>query len=165
MRRTFLSVSGSPSLIAPFPPAITATGAAWTLINRALFMRFHQPAADTRRYLNFEITVASGNIQYGIVKLSGANRTTYTRRADSGVIACPAAAAIHGDFGATLLEPGDYAAYLWADNVTFAVRSSQNTGVTAARVAGNATVSGGVPASGTLSWGSLYFGCTVEGDV
>lgn len=138
----------------------------WPTANRALFGRVQVPVATTIRYINWIVSVQSGNIQVGIVSLSGTDRTTYTRIAHSGVIACPAAADIRTDLGATLLAPGDYAAFLWADNITFQTRTATASGQSTHRWAGSATgLASGVGGSGTLTWSTAFTSLALEGDV
>jgi hypothetical protein len=115
------------------------------------------------RHLNWVCAVQSGNVQVGVVALSGANATTYTRVMDSGVIACPAAGDIRTDLGATRLGVGDYAMYLQADNVTFQARYASSSGLTALRVAGQ--VAGTIGTSGSLTWATGFVNLSLEGDI
>ncbi len=165
------TVSGSaavaPGLILPIGSgAITTAAAVWPAANRALFARFALSVAGIYRYINWICAVESGNVQYGIVRLSGTDRTTYTRIAGSGVIACPAAGAVRGDVGATYLAAGDYAAFMWADNTTFQTRRGSSTDIGAYRVAGlHSSQASGVGATGTLTWSDPYVTLTIEADV
>jgi len=161
------SAVAAPALLVPDGSVLVTTAAAtWPATNRAIFARFGLPVAGTFRYINWISAVASGNVQYGIVRLSGTDRTTYTRVAHSGVIACPTAGAVRGDVGATYLTAGDYAAFVWADNTTFETRRASSTGITAYRVTGIASsLSAGVGTTGTLSWSDLYVTVSVEADV
>jgi len=152
----------SPTLVAPLNPT-GASAAVWPAVNRALFMRFNLPVPTTMRYLNWVCSVQSGNVQVGVVSLSGANRTSYSRVMSSGVIACPAAANIRTDLGATALAAGSYAMFLWADNTTFQTR---NTTGGAYRYGGiHSSLSGGVTTSGTLTWDTVVVNMSLEGDV
>lgn len=138
---------------------------AWGAVNRAVFDRFYVPRPTPIRYLNWKVEVASGNVQVGIVRLSGTDMKDFTRVAHSGVIACPAAAVIRTDLGVTVLTPGDYAAFIWADNTTFSTRWTSGLGLPALRQAGALVVSGGVAATGTFAWDAHYVSCSLEGDV
>lgn len=156
----------APALVLP-PSAILAAGAAvWPAANRAMFARFQLPTATPLRHLNWVCGTSSGNIQVGVVALSGANRTSYTRVMDSGVIACPTAGDIRTDLGVTTLPAGDYAVFLWADNVTFQARFATNPMLTALRIVGVvSSLTTGVPASGVLAWASQTPSISLEGDV
>lgn len=157
----------------PAPPALVSplynasVGAAvWGAINRAVFMRFHLPVAAPLRYLNWVVGTQSGNVQVGVVSLSGTDRATYARVMNSGVIACPAAGNIRTDLGLTLLPAGDYAMFLWADNVTFQTRTATASGNQALRFHGIASsLASGVGTSGTLQWDVALVNLTLEADV
>jgi hypothetical protein len=156
----------SPALVTPtYNQAVGA--AVWPAVNTANFVRFSLTAPGIYRYYNWSVGVQSGNVQVGVVTLSGANRLSYARVMDSGVIACPAAATIRTDLGATLLAAGDYAMYLWADNTTFQTRQSSSSSLPIMRVgAAVPSLASGVPASGSLgSWGSAFMNVALEGDV
>jgi hypothetical protein len=158
--------SPAPSLI--MPPACTSNvaGGAWPAVNRAVFVRFTQPQPGSIRYINWVVGVASGNVQLGLVQLSGSGLTSYTRIAHTGVIACPTAGDIRTDLGATALGAGTYAAFIWADNTTFQARYSTASGIKALRIAAIASsLASGVPASGTLSYDTAFVQLTLEGDV
>lgn len=160
-----------------YPPAAPAAlvsplynnavaGGAWPAINRAIFMRFPLYLPNPLRYALWSVAVQSGNVQVGVVALSGTDRTTYTRVMNSGVIACPAAANIRTDLGLTTLPTGDYAMFMWADNVTFQTRYSTASGHAALRQLGAASsLAAGVPASGTLAWDVGLVNMSLEGDV
>lgn len=151
-----------PALVAP----LNTTGisvATWPAVNRALFMRFYLPIVTPLRYANWVVSTQSGNVQVGVVSLSGTDRTTYTRVMNSGVIACPAAGNIRTDLGLTLLQSGDYAMFLWADNTTFQTRNG--TGA-ALRYGGlHSSLASGVGTSGTLSWDVITVNMSLEADV
>lgn len=152
-----------PTLVAPLNTT-GASNAVWPAANRALFMRLPVlTVATTFRYINWIVGTASGNVQVGVVSLSGANRTSFTRVMNSGVIACPTAGNIRTDLGATSLPAGEYAAFLWADNTTFQTR---NTTGGALRYGGIlSSLASGVQSSGTLSWDTVVVNMSLEGDV
>jgi hypothetical protein len=147
------------------PPMILQanTAAVWPAANRAILMRFSLPTPGVYRYLNWVCAVQSGNVQVGVVSLSGANATTYSRVMNSGVIACPAVGDIRTDLGATTLPAGDYAMFLQADNTTFQSRYASSSGLTALRVAG--LVAGTIGTSGTVTWSTGFVNLALEGDV
>lgn len=154
-----------PALVSPLYNG-AAAAAAWGAVNRAVFMRFYLPIASPFRYLNWVCGTQSGNVQLGVVSLSGTDRTTYTRVMNSGVIACPAAGNIRTDLGLTLLQSGDYAMFLWADNTTFQTRTSTASGNQALRFHGIASsLVSGVGTSGTLSWDVALVNLSLEADV
>jgi hypothetical protein len=155
-----------PALVAPsYNQAVGA--AVWPAINTANFVRFSLLVAGVYRYYNWSVGVQSGNVQVGVVALSGANQLSYTRVMNSGVIACPAAATIRTDLGATLLPAGDYAMFMHADNVTFQTRTGSSSSLPIMRLgAAVPSLVGGVPSSGSLgSWGSAFMNVALEGDV
>jgi hypothetical protein len=151
------------SLIVP-PGAILNPGAAvWPAANRAIYMRFDLGGATPIRYINWSCGVQSGNVQVGIVSIAPTAFTAYTRIAHSGVIACPAAGDIRTDLGSTLYPAGTYAAFLWADNITFQARHSSNSGLTVLRACGiESSLAAGVTATGTITWSSSSLAITVE---
>jgi hypothetical protein len=152
----------APALVTPMILQANSA-AAWPAANRAILMRFSLPNPGIYRYLNWTCGVQSGNVQLGVVALSGANATTYTRVMDSGVIACPAVGDIRTDLGATRLSAGDYAMYLQADNITFQARYASSTALSAIRVAG--LVAGTIGASGTVTWSTGFVVMSLEGDI
>jgi hypothetical protein len=158
----------APALLQTYLAALaTISATAWPAINMAVFQRFSVRVAGSYRYLNFRLDNASGNMQYGVVKLSGSGLTSYTRVMDSGVIAAPTAGDKHQDLGATTLTPGEYAFYMWADNTTLTTRYASNSGVSAMRTSAEvASLSSGVPSSGTVAWTSQKFlgSITIERD-
>lgn len=156
--------SKGPSLIVPPAAHLTPAAATWGAANRAIFDRFQVATPTTLRYLNWTVDVASGNVQVGVVRLAGAGHADFTRVMDSGVIACPAAGQIRTDLGASLLLPGDYALFLWADNTTISTRWTAAAALTALRSVGVLVVAGGVPVSGTLAWSNNYVCASLEGD-
>jgi hypothetical protein len=134
------------------------TGAAvWTAVNRAIFARFAVTAPILVRYLNWAVATQSGNVQLGIVQLTGTGRTDYSRVVDTGVIPCPSAGDKHQEVTPALLVPGDYAAFIWCDNTTASIRHTSNaTNLPATRLAAVAnSLTGGVPVSGTFSYSSI----------
>lgn len=155
-----------PALIVPPATLLNASAAVWPAANRAVFNRFQVTERTVLRYLNWIVTTASGNIQVGLVRLTGSGHQTATLIASTGLIACPTAGDQHTDIGAQLLDPGDYAIFLWADNTTFQTRVASASGITALRIA--AIVSGltlGVTGTHTVSWNQAYFGCSAEADI
>jgi hypothetical protein len=164
-RSTLSSPTTAPALVSPFYNG-AASAAAWPAANRAVFMRLTVPTTATIRYLNWIVGTASGNVQVGVVALSGTNRTSYTSVVTSGVIACPAAGDIRTDLGAVTLPAGDYAGFIWSDNATFQTRYGTASGLKAMRFAGIASsLASGVPASGTLQWDTALVNLSLEGDV
>lgn len=163
LREPALIGSPSPTLIVPPAYLSSASAAAWPAVNRALLMRFELARPMIARYINWRVDTQGGNVQVGVSALSGPNYATQTRLMDSGIIACPAAGDIHTDLGATLLLPGAYCAFLWADNITFQTRYGTSSGLPALRVAGNTTPGAtGIPTSGAFAWGNQYVNMTVE---
>ena len=142
----------------PMSTFLSLSANAWPAANRAVFQRFSLPEARAYRYLNMRLDTSSGNYQVGIVRLTGAGLTSYTRVMDSGVITAPTAGDLHVDLGSTLLPAGDYALFLWFDNTTAQTRVATNSGVPSMRqTAEVSSLTGGVPASGSLTWGSDRF--------
>jgi hypothetical protein len=165
-----LTSRGQAPSVLPTPLALlqTVSATAWPAANTAVFQRFTVDSAGTFRYLNWRLDAASGNVQVGVVRLSGTGLTTYARVMDSGVIAAPIAGDQHTDLGATKLPAGDYAAFVWMDNATATARVASNSGISSMRLAAEAaSLTSGVPASGTLTWTSSRFigGLTIEQDV
>jgi hypothetical protein len=148
-----------PSIIVPAATLLAGypTGATWAAANRAQFSRFAVSTPTPVRYFNHEIITASGNYQYGVVRLSGADFSDWTKVVASAVTAA-VAGVLRGDLGAFTLTPGDYALFMWADNTTISTRRA--TSVQSARVAGSSSATlypGGVPDSGTFTWGTTNF--------
>lgn len=161
------SFDRAPTLILPPAATVSSPSAlAWTAANRAVFDRFYVSRPTTVRYLNWRVDVASGNVQVGVVRLGGAGMADFTRVAHSGVIACPAAADIRTDLGATVLTPGEYALFQWADNVTMQTRWFSGTALATLRTCGIlSSAASGVPATGTLTWSNIFVCASLEGDV
>lgn len=154
------------ALIVPPASVNTATAAAWPAVNRAVYTRFQLGVATVARYLLWEVGTASGNVQLGVVRLSGAGRTSYARVMNSGVIACPSTGAQRTDLGATLLAAGDYALFLWADNTTVTTRYVTNAAFTSLKVCGlENSLTTGVGASGTITYTQGHVTAVLEGDV
>lgn len=153
------------ALVAPtYNTAVAA--AVWPAINRAIFMRFPLYVPNPLRYALWVVGVQSGNVQLGVVQLSGTDRTNYTRVMNTGIIACPAAGNIRTDLGTTVLPAGDYAMFMWADNVTFQARYSTASGHQALRQMGSASsLATGVLGTGTLTWDVGLVNMSLEGDV
>jgi hypothetical protein len=141
------------------------SAAAWPAVNRAVFVRFALTVGGTYRYLDWVCGVQSGNVQVGVVRLAGTDHADYTRVMNSGVIACPAAGNIRTDLGATSLAAGDYAMFMWADNVTFQARYGSNSGLTGLRTnATQSSLASGVTSSGTFAYSTELVCMTLEGD-
>lgn len=104
-------------VIYPHAFRVDWTASTWTQY-LACAARVTIPVAGIYRYILLRISVQSGNIQVGVVKLSGANHLQSTRVMNSGIVACPAAGNQRIDLGATTLYPGDYGLFFWADNAT-----------------------------------------------
>lgn len=157
----------SPDLLVPPTTVLAAPGAAaWPQANRAIFARVSVPVAKVYRYLLWQVDTASGNVQVGVVRLSGADRLTTERVMNSGVIACPTAGAVRSDLGATELTPGEYALFLWADNITFQTRFQNVSTLTALRLAGTMnSQASGVQASSTLAWSTEAPSLALEANV
>lgn len=158
------TLSKPPALVLPYAAHLTPTALAWGAVDRAVFDRFQLAEPTTLRYLNWKADVASGNVQVGVVRLSGVGHADFTKVMDSGVIACPAAADLRTDLGATLLLPGDYALFVWADNTTVQTRWTAAAALAPLRTVGVLTASGGVPATGTFAWSNNYVCASLEGD-
>lgn len=166
MIRNVLNSSVPAALLVPPVSASVPSAAAWGAANRVVFSRLHIPTTTPIRYFNWVVGVSSGNVQVGVVALSGANRTSFTRIVHSGVIACPTAGDVRTDLGLTYLPGGDYALFIWADNTTVTTRTGTNSGNTAMRMcAVQNSYTTGVPASGSFSWGQAYVSATLEADV
>lgn len=164
----------SPAEVSPaviVPPVCTGgqpNAAAWSTANRALMMRFQVSSPITVRYLNWTVGAASGNVQLGIAQFSGTGHLNFTRIAHTGIIACPAAGDIRTDLGATVLTPGDYAAFIWADNTTVTIRWTSAASYTVTRGASHYSgQAGGVGTSGSIGgWNFNQFATVIiEGDV
>lgn len=152
------------------PPGAVAANATFTWGAQNMGgVRLLVPTPTLIRYIDWEVITAAGNIDIGIIALSGANHLTWTLVAHSGAIACPAAGAIRTDLGAQILPPGDYAVALWGDSSSLQVRGQggrSDLQSTRLSVLKTGIASGGIPASGTLSqfWSS-GFAFTVEADL
>lgn len=150
---TALSSGTSAALDAVLSPIVNQAPAAWPAANMAVFQRVWIPAG-TYRYLRFKIGVQNGNIQVGVVKLSGAQHQDYTRVMSSGIIACPAAGNIRQDLGATALTEGDYAIFAWADGTTVTMPTVTASAFSAAALGAEVTsLATGVLATGSFTWG------------
>lgn len=157
---TVAAQSGPPGVVVS-PLATIALGqAAWPTANRAIAQRIHLPVGGTFRYVNVDIGVQSGNIQASVVRLSGTDRLSFTRLMTTGSIACPAAGVTRLDLGATVVNAGDLAIVLWADNTTFQARQTfVSSGITSSRLAAYVDAVGGIGASGTFAAWTQYAIC------
>lgn len=154
----------SPSVITPYPVSNAITNA-WLAANEAVFVRFSLSTPGTYRYIGWVVGTASGNVQVGVVSLSGSLLTTWTHVASTGVIACPSAAIIRSDIGVQTLAAGEYALFLWADNITFKTASSA-ANTTHLRLTGKTTgLATGVTGSGTLAWAGDTVTLALEADI
>jgi hypothetical protein len=161
---TITNPAAAPTQIMQLNSLVSA--AVWPAVNRAVFARFALPTGGVYRYLKWRCDVQSGNVQVGVVALSGTDHTSYTRAMNSGVIACPAAGDIRTDLGATYLPAGDYAMFLWADNVTFQGRTASNSNLATLRSGAIASsLATGVGTSGTFAWDNQFVNLALEGDV
>lgn len=143
----------------------------WFSANNALFNRVHIPRGGFYRYMNLYVGASSGNIQLGVVKLaptaSATSHAWSALRMNSGSIACPAGSANYRhDFGATFLEAGDYALFLWCSNTTASFLHGFVTGFSSRKDALSAALGSGVTATGTASYSSRWMsGLTLEADI
>jgi hypothetical protein len=118
------------------------------------------------RYVLFEVMTSAGDLELGIYRLFGTQRSKATLVYRSDRFACPAAGQVRKDIGRQLLSPGDYIIYLWASNPSAkfqieVVRSAYINKLSAAAIEINtmATYMGSVP------WTSYAIGgLTMEGD-
>lgn len=150
-----LDVAQNPAGVLINSYIINTAPTAWPGVNMAIFNRVYVPLTASYRYFLVKEGVQSGNIQAGLVRLSGANRLTFTRVMNTGVIAAPVAGDLQLDCGTTEVENGDYAFFVWADNTTVTLPHVATATVSASRISAAQTIVGGVPASGTISaWGS-----------
>jgi len=149
----------APQLLVP-PASMTNLGSAsavWFTAFAAIFNRFPVLVPGMYRYVNVRLgSVASGNLQVGVVKLSytaGNASPSFKRVMNSGLFAYPTTNIDDRvDCGATLLTPGEYAAFLYCDNTTATLYHSAIAGVTAAHTSFAATFdAAGVPASGVTN--------------
>lgn len=110
---------GGISIMAP-AASITGAIAAWPTANLGFANRFSIQTPVELRYASIPCTVANGNIEIGILRCVGADRTTVAPLITSAVIACPAPSGgrIRVDLGRFVLTPGEYWAWLWCDNTT-----------------------------------------------
>lgn len=162
-----------PQLVIPPASILSVPGnAAWFAQYGATFQRFQLAQAMTARYLLCQIGAASGNIQVGVVGLSGASDFTYTRIAHSGIIAAPGNGARRIDLGAFELDPTAYrefALFFWADNTTITMPHGISAGAAAMRFTSSPTLTNtGVPASGALvDWASTRYlaSLALEGNI
>jgi hypothetical protein len=138
------------------PPAVDPRAGTlpWTAANRAIFARFGLTAPMTVRYINWAVTVGSGNVQLGIVRISGETSTNYTLVVDTGVFATPTSSGVKNTaVPPTLLPPGDYAAFIWCDNTTASIRHTDNPNLGTVLASANADgLASGVPATGTFGY-------------
>lgn len=154
------------------PPAavLSTTEAVWYAVNRMNVMRFWTERRIIPAQVMIDCTVASGNIEVPIYKVTrtGTNAFTLTKVATSGVIACPTPtnnAIWVSILGSQVLEPGSYGLGLWCDNTTAAfAHAASNSAVRAGWcLSDGGASSGGAPASVTGAFaGSRSFAATLE---
>jgi hypothetical protein len=159
---------GSPGLMVPPASGLqAATSVAWFVATHAIFHRFYLPVRSSFRYVDFPVGTSSGNVQGGVVALSGANALDFTRVMNSGVVACPATGLARLDCGVTTLPPGDYAVFMWCDNTTATFPHVNASGIAGVRWCTNFPFASGVTASGNLvAWGQrVLIGLTLEADL
>jgi len=161
-----VGAAATPALIVTGASYLNPTQTVWPAANRAIFSRFQLTVDTPLRYVLWRCDVSSGNVHVGIVRLSGTDHGTFTRLAHTGVIACPAAGDIRTDLGVATYVAGDYAAFLWADNTTFATRTATASVLPSQRIVGIASsLTTGVISSGPFSWNNQYTVLSVEADV
>jgi len=158
------SAALAPSLVIP-PASQGLSVSAYPAANRGHFSRFSLTVGGDFRYILWEVGVSSGNVQVGIVKLSGTGLTTFTKVADSGVIACPASGAVRTDLGVQTLTAGDYALFIWSDNTTMTTRYSGSVPAAYRWTGSIGTQVGGLVTTGSLAWGNAAAGIALEGNV
>lgn len=142
-----------PGVLLPPWSVVAASATAWWGANGALFLRAPLSTLAVFRYFLLHVDVSSGNIQYGLARLQGANRLDFTLLMDSGIVPCPSAADQRLDLGGRTVEPGDLALFLWCDNTTAQFRHATGTGPAPARQTAAGTFANGVPKAGTLATG------------
>ena len=152
------------------PASLFAVSSAsvWPNSNNAIFQRFSLTMPATFRYLNLSIGTASGNLQAGVVKLSGAKHVNFDRVMDTGIVASVTTGSLSLDCGATLLGSGDYAMFLWANNALLTARILNNSNLASTHLVCERTFASGVPLNGSLTaWdGSRAItGLTLEADI
>ena len=157
----------APGILVPTMPHTGGLNA-WSAANRAIFQRLSVPAGGFYRWFLTQVGSPTGNVQFGVVKLSKADPLVFTRRMDSGIIAAPSGI-VRRDLGRTFLEAGDYAFFQWADNTTVTLPwANAGAGAVFSKLlASMDAISGGVPASGTITgaWGdNRWMGCALEPD-
>lgn len=119
-RKAYTNVNqGGMSVMAP-AASIHGVIATWPTANLGFANRFSIQTPVELRYASIPCTVASGNIEVGILRMIGGDRTSVAPLITSGVIACPAPSGgrIRIDLGKFVLPPGEYWAWFWCDNTT-----------------------------------------------
>lgn len=136
----------------PIYPGVSSTATAW-VANRAVFTRLPK-LNGSFRYVRFTIGTAAGNVQVGVVRLSGTGDLTYTRVMDSGVIASPASGVQRLDLGRTSLS-GEHALFFWGSSTSLTIGwAGLNTSNKVPSITTVDSLASGVAASGTLAaWG------------
>lgn len=153
-----------PTLIVPQPVGSFAAGV--LAANRAHFSRFQLATPGTFRYINWTCAVQSGNIQAGVVALSGTGRTTYSVPiVSTGIIACPAAGDIRSDLDAFALPAGDYALFLWVSDGTVSVSRSTASPASMRVSAIKTLTASGVIASDVFTFSATAVALSLEADV
>lgn len=121
-------IQGQPSLIVPPVCLLGAAASAtlWPTTNGALFQKFELNGYAIMRYFLLKLDQTGGHMQCGVVKYTkGLN---WVKVMDSGDMVTPAAGDLRIDLGATELEPGQYAMYLWFNNNNQAMVRLANIG-------------------------------------
>jgi lysophospholipase L1-like esterase len=155
------------------PPATTLANvgeSVWFGANSAIAMRFVIERSRTVQRFRLPCAVASGNIELGIYAATrtGNNTFDFSRVATTGVIPCPtpSGSIIEVNLPTPVrLLPGQYAVYLWCDNVTATFSHTLSNAINRAGWAfGSGSASaGGMPASlASLSYGGRAFAVTLE---
>ncbi|AXH50203.1 hydrolase [Microbacterium phage Musetta] len=141
--------AAAPNFLVP-PACLYAGGTlAWPLGNRAQFHRFYVEAGAVYQFTSLRAEGGTGaNVQAAIVQMNG---LSWTRVTNAGAAVVNGAGHISIDMGPRYLEPGEYALVLWSDSTTFQVRAADGDWLRSTRIVGEQTLTGGIPASGTLA--------------
>lgn len=175
----WLDTDESAALVIPpqliVPPASnfsTIADTAWFTQYAAYYARFQLSVKTIMRHVLCRIASSSGNIQVGVVGLSGASDLDFTRLGHSGIIAAGATGARRIDIGATVLDPAlyrEFAVFFWADNTAITVPCAASSAGLTIRACTQVTHdAAGVPANGNLAaWTAnrLFAGLALEGDI
>lgn len=172
----FLDTAELPDLMAaptlvipPMSNFLNNATTAWFIAHGCIFHRFDLPVGGNYRYILCKIGTSSGNIQVGVVKLSGSSLLDYERVAHSGIIASPGTGQRRIDLGEFHLDAGPHALFFYCDNTTLTIGQAVIANGDQFRAAQAQNLdAAGVPASGTLTaWTSnrLLTGLSMEANV